>query len=290
MNLYIVDYLILLETIKSQPRYSSVKDKLSLVENISVELNHKQISDKIEFRENIRYSFTNKRYIITDHLAFQEKISTPKDLAQFYQHLNLTEHITVVKNNTISDVLKFKEAILFRHRSPSKHVTDTIVFEEHISIYKPDDRISPNSLDPETGSIRLLTMMGMSEDCPVYIQELPYITFTGIGGNLVLNAPDKGNTDTLSLGRINRRTRSGDLILKAIPLRPRSNILKFTIHIYHPPDRFIVSNFFKMNLGKIITILDHEHVTHSGILTHTPEFVEDIYCAYVTELEFLTII
>lgn len=280
MNLFIVDVLILLETIKTRPQYISVKEKLSLTESISVSVNHKHLSDTLYLRDDIRYSFANKLYVITDHLNLEEAIRTPKDLIQLYQSLNIAESFGVVKNNTIVDNIHLHEAFIFRKHTSRRSISDGLIFDEDFVLYK-HVCISPNSQDPITG---------YSADCPVYIDTLPYIHFSGPNGSITVNAPDLGNADSLTFGRINKRSRYGDLIVKRIPLRPRSNTLKYTIHIHSPEDKELVRRFFINNFGKVLTLTDHENINYQCVLTHTPEFVEELNCYYTTELELMAIV
>jgi len=106
---------------------------------------------------------------------------------------------------------------------------------------------------------------------------------------LTLPAPDFQNHERLQYTRVNRRTRGGDLMIFRESYWPKSRTFSMQWSNLKTEEREALRVFVLTNLGKIVTLYDHENRTHQVVIT-TPEneVREDKRDAHTATLDFET--
>lgn len=91
-------------------------------------------------------------------------------------------------------------------------------------------------------------------------------TLQYLNQTVVLRDPDFGNVDRLEQSRINRQTRGGDLEIFRDPNWPTDEIQDYKFSFLTQVQINQLLAFFDFSLGQIITLIDHENFTWSGVI------------------------
>jgi hypothetical protein len=87
------------------------------------------------------------------------------------------------------------------------------------------------------------------------------------GASVTLRSPDFGNSLKLEPTRINRKNRGGDIIIAQDPNWPIVRILTMKFSFQNQDEVNRLLQFLEYSLGQIITLLDFEERTWTGIIT-----------------------
>lgn len=106
---------------------------------------------------------------------------------------------------------------------------------------------------------------------------------------LTLPAPDFQNHERAQYSRVNRRTRGGDLMIFRESYWPKSRTFSMQWSHLTAEQRETLRIFVMTNLGKVMTLFDHENRSFQVIIT-TPEneVREDKRDAHTATLDFET--
>lgn len=93
------------------------------------------------------------------------------------------------------------------------------------------------------------------------------VTLTKGSLSISLRNPELGNTESLDIRRINRKTRGGDLRVYRDPQWPKCRTLQVKFQYLSQVDLDRLLDFFHRTTGEIVTYVDYEGRTWSGIIT-----------------------
>ncbi len=93
------------------------------------------------------------------------------------------------------------------------------------------------------------------------------ITLTYGVVSVTLRNPDFGNTESLDIRRINRKTRGGDLVCFRDPAWPKADTIEYKFSYLKEDDLGKLRSFMKLTLGLDVTLLDYEGRTWVGVIT-----------------------
>ncbi len=232
------------------------------------------IKQSLNLREHITVGRPLATYHISQSLNLKEKISKFKDIQYVYDTLQMFDIAFDQSNTHQLDFLKFAEKITV-HRTASHitHFSDSLVLTDEFSFIFVHKGIPSNN--PSSPGV-----------CSTAIPTELVCSFTSGPDTITLVAPNKGNTDALNIGRLNKRTRGGDLLLFRANNWPRQNLLVMDIPMYSCEDVHAARIFFDKYLGQVMQYTDHENNTSNGIVSNTFEIVEQNDVAFMFHVEF----
>lgn len=107
--------------------------------------------------------------------------------------------------------------------------------------------------------------------------------------SIVLPAPNFSNGESFEYNRVNSRTRGGDLIMHREPYWPKTKVFKKQFTIFDKGIRERLLIFMRENLGRKLTLLDHENRAFKVIIRNPDaDFSEQQSGAHTISLEFET--
>lgn len=92
------------------------------------------------------------------------------------------------------------------------------------------------------------------------------VTFTFGSTTITLRPPEFDNTQAISLDRVTRKTRNGDLIVFRDPTWPKQEILKYHWIYLSQKQANDLLNFIQISLGQDVTLVDYEGRTFVGTI------------------------
>jgi hypothetical protein len=93
------------------------------------------------------------------------------------------------------------------------------------------------------------------------------VTFSLNSDSVTLRDPDFDNTERFEVSRINQKSRGGTLFIYRDPMWPTAKILDMKFSFLTELQTQELLGFLDRNLGQVITYLDYEGRTWSGIIT-----------------------
>ena len=113
------------------------------------------------------------------------------------------------------------------------------------------------------------------------------VTLTYGTTTIVLRSPEFDNVQSISLDRVSRKTRNGDLIIFRDPNWVKNETFKLPFIYLSQKQIFDLLNFIQISLGQNVTLLDHEGRTFTGTIT-TPaaSIAQPGVTNFTVELEF----
>lgn len=92
------------------------------------------------------------------------------------------------------------------------------------------------------------------------------ITLASGSLSIQLRNPEFGNSDSVDVRRINRKTRGGDLMVYRDPIWPKTRIFKVNFIFLKQDDLSRLLDFIHRTVGQIVTYTDYEGQVWSGII------------------------
>ncbi len=266
-----------------QTEYQTKLTDVLIFNETFIGFTHYPVNDVLTFTENISLRRSIVNFHLTDHLFLSDKISTDEGYFYFSNSLTFTEQVNIEVNDNFNDVLVFTEKIFYKHthkRLLTLH--QTLSLKEHVSYVLFRDVRGVGYTTP-------VNPYNPGEPCTTTIPTALTCSFTSDTDTLILLAANKGNTDNLNLGRLNKRTRGGELIQFRDPNWPRQNILNLDIPMYSCQEVLDARAFFDRNLGQVIEYTDHEDYPYQGIVTNIFEITEQLDVCFTIHIEFTTL-
>jgi hypothetical protein len=93
------------------------------------------------------------------------------------------------------------------------------------------------------------------------------VTFSFDTTTITLRDPDFDNIERIEISRINMKNRGGDLIIFRDPLWPTTRVLDMKFSFLSEDQTRALLSFLDMSLGQIVTHVDFEGRTWTGIIT-----------------------
>jgi hypothetical protein len=94
------------------------------------------------------------------------------------------------------------------------------------------------------------------------------VTFSHGSLSIGLRNPELNNTDKLIYDRIQRDNRGGDLIIFRDPMWPKTHLQELEFRLLKSVDKDALLDFVRQTLGQIVTYVDYEGRTWTGIITN----------------------
>jgi hypothetical protein len=94
------------------------------------------------------------------------------------------------------------------------------------------------------------------------------VTFSYGGLSIGLRNPELDNADKMNWDRVQRENRGGDLNIFRDPEWPKFHQHSLEFRLLKAVDKEVLLSFVKQTLGQIITYVDYEGRTWTGIITN----------------------
>lgn len=255
------DYLDLEDTGSTNTIIINITDTLSMDDDSNDHYDTQSVYLVLSIAQALSYTLSGHKSI-TDTLAFNWSF-TPGLIQQLYHNLTYTQSTS--HDHSASTTLGFSQTVIggrnyavtdsslvYTGTIKTQFVkdfpaSDTLAFSNNVAFYK-------NTWQYIAG--------------PVYpITKQAFVTFTSQSGlgSITLKAPDFGNKENISLRRIQRETRGGDLIIYRDPNWTKDEYFELTFSYIGYKLATEFQQFLNVTLGTLLTYLDFEGNSWTGI-------------------------
>ena len=244
------------------PQKSAViSQNLPIYQGIGTSINYVNQKDFLILTETISYHFSLANIGFVDTLDLTQ-LAAPTTEARVEQLLEFTEDIfRFGYDEDIIDTLDFAETIIPQHPLIVRTISDYLDLQQYPNSLLGDQTIVP--LDPNVGNGPLPTHQHPG-NCDV--TSLPTISL----GALNIRSPIFGNKDSYHRERINTHNRGNELIIFGPTYWPKDATTELQFDTLTIEQAKALSTFVDTNLGKMVTIVDHEGNSFTGMII-TPD-------------------
>src|SRR6267142_4313017 len=106
--------------------------------------------------------------------------------------------------------------------------------------------------------------------------------------SITIRSPEFGNTEKLEIGRINRKTRGGDLKIFRRDIWPVTNIFSYQFVALQRSEALGLLNFIQTTNGTLVTLLDYEQRSWNGFIINPDIPISEVgpNCQYTAGFDF----
>lgn len=282
-NFSVSDAFPFIDIVAIPQKYAVITDTLILNDSAVNNVKINKINQQLFLNQSVTFGFSLLNVTFNDTLIFKEVFGPTKE----YRIEDVLEITSVGErfgySESVEDFLEFSESIIASDTIRNLHFSDTLNFVDRVfhNLFRGSSPI-PVDIDVTTIDSEINNAPAIS----CYPTEVSGLVLVGYG-SVVLPRPTFGNKDTFNVARVNIRSRGNELIVFSTDYWSKDKVIDYEFTIYDYLTVYNLQQFISGNLGKMITLYDHEGNTFTGIiLTGSLVVKQHNICEYTTSFSF----
>jgi hypothetical protein len=240
----LVEFFILDDSLTPNPATAAASDALSFRESLTSGVSFGVMLERLLYSDSMAVEgFSIFNLAFADTLTYTEEILPRASLESFADWLGFLDYFEVGLTN-LQDTHQFDDLL---EVAVSKGLIETHSWSDLLEYFKAQTALMLDTLQFTDQ---------MVIQCPKFplIPEASEIILTNGSDTITLPMPIFGNSDTLSIDRINRRSRGNDLIIAGVPGWKPIKLQRFEWDYLREVESLKLMEFMKRNLGQRIAV------------------------------------